>query len=189
MRATTIALSVAFFSICVTQKAGLAVEMKPELSKCKITFVGGKPDGSTHEGGFKKFDIQATADFETPNNSTMRIEIDTDSLWADNDKLAGHLKNPDFFDVRKYPKAIFELKSVDSDGKKKANMVGTLTLLGKTAPLTVPVAIEHFERETQITGKFKLDRTKWGMNYGMEGNKINKEVEVSIDFLFKHEPN
>ena len=41
------------------------------------------------------------------------IEIDTDSLYADNPKLTQHLKSPGFFEVKKYPKATF----VSSDSR------------------------------------------------------------------------
>jgi polyisoprenoid-binding protein YceI len=165
--------------------ASAAEKLTPKMDKCKITFVGGKPDGSTHEGGFKKFKIDAQADFEEPANSKINIEIDTESLFADDPKLEAHLKNADFFDVRKYPKATFTSTKIEAS-ETEAMLVGQLTLLGKTAEVKIPLAVEHSEGVVNLSGKFKLDRSKWGMNYGMEGNKINKDVDVAVALEFTH---
>ena len=163
-----------------------AETLQPVMDKCQITFVGGKPDGSTHDGGFKKFKIDAQADFEDASQSSLRIEIDTASLYADDPRLEAHLKNPDFFDVRKYPTAVFESTSIQSDDENQATIVGKLKLLGKVEEVKIPVKVDHSEDSVKLSGNFKLDRTKWGMTYGREGNKINKDVDVRVAFEFKH---
>src|SRR5687767_1251852 len=62
-----------------------------------IGFVGSKVTGS-HNGGFKKFSGEfALADGKL-TGSGHKLVIDMDSTWADNEKLTGHLKSPDFFD-------------------------------------------------------------------------------------------
>jgi polyisoprenoid-binding protein YceI len=158
-----------------------AVPLKLDSEKSKITFVGKKADGQ-HEGGFKKFTVDAQADVDSPDKSSINIEIATEGLWADNPMLEAHLKNADFFDVRKYPKITFEsTKIVHMDGGK-AEITGKLTMLGKTNELKVPVSVEATEQTVHLTGDFMLDRTKWGMTYG-EG-KVNKEVQVKVDFMF-----
>ncbi len=172
-------------SLVTITSTSAAETLKPNMDKCKITFVGGKPDGSTHEGGFKKFKIDAQADFEDPTQSKIRIEIDTESLFADDPKLEGHLKNPDFFDVRKYPKAVFESTKIEAS-ESAATLVGKLKLLDKTEELKIPLKVEHIDNQVKLSGKFKLDRTKWGMNYGTEDNKINKDVEVTVSLDFTH---
>ena len=159
-----------------------AEPLKLNAEKSKITFVGHKPDGK-HEGGFKKFDVDAKADFDEPTKSTMKIIIKTESLWSDDDKLTAHLKNPDFFDVRKYPEIVFEsteVKPSEEDGK--ATISGKLKQLNKTEEMEVPVTVTIAEDSLKLTAKFKLDRTKWGMNYGK--GKINDEVDVTAELVF-----
>jgi polyisoprenoid-binding protein YceI len=159
-----------------------AEPLKLNAEKSKISFVGHKADGK-HEGGFKKFDVDAKADFEEPTKSTMKIVIKTDSLWSDDEKLTAHLKNPDFFDIRKYPEIVFEstkVETTDEDGK--ATISGKLKLLDKTEELTVPANVEVGESSLKIVATFKLDRTKWGMNYGK--GKINDEVDVTAELVF-----
>ncbi|GIX00779.1 MAG: polyisoprenoid-binding protein [Pirellulaceae bacterium] len=157
--------------------------LKLELDKSKISFVGSKPDGTRHEGGFKKFTVDARADFENPENSSLRIEIDATSLWADDPRLEGHLKNPDFFNVRKYPKIVFESTKIEAPEETKVTITGKLKLLDKTEELVVPAMVETSDSSVILRSNFKLDRFKWGMTYG-EG-QINKDVDVTVEFHFK----
>ncbi len=175
-----ISLTLAFAASILAANSLLAADaLKPDLKNSKISFVGSKPDGSKHEGGFKEFKLDVKADFDEPSNSVINIEIKTDSLWSDNPKLTGHLKNPDFFDVRKYPKAVFKSTAVTMSGDGKAVITGKLEMLGKTEEVKIPVTVQHTEEMLKMVGNFKLDRFKWGMTYG-EG-QINQEVDMAVE--------
>ncbi len=150
--------------------------------KSKISFLGKKPDGE-HKGGFKKFKVDALADHEDMTKSSIKIEIETESLWADDEKLAGHLKNADFFDVKKYPKATFVSTKIEKVSDTEAKIHGKLTMLNKTEELVVPIKVDANDERIMLNGAFKLDRTKWGMNYGK--GKINDEVEMTVELAFK----
>lgn len=159
-----------------------AEKLSLDLEKSKIEFVGTKTDGQ-HPGGFKKFTVNATADMEHPENGSLEILIDADSLWADDEKLTNHLKNPDFFDVRKYPKITFKASKIShEEGEPKAKIVGTMTMLGKESEITVPIVAAITETTITITGDFKIDRTKWGMEYGQ--GKINNDVAIKTVLVF-----
>ncbi len=156
--------------------------LKLDKEKSKITFVGKKTDGK-HSGGFKEFTVDAKADMEDPTKSSLAIEITTDSLFSDDEKLTGHLKNPDFFDVRKHPKIKFVSTKIEVAGETEATITGKLTMLGKEIELKVPCKVDASDTGITLEAKFKLDRTKWGMTYG-EG-KIDKEVEIDATMKFK----
>lgn len=163
-----------------------AETLKLDAEKSKIEFLGKKTDGQ-HVGGFKKFQADAAADFEQPAGSKLEIVIDTPSIWSDNEKLTNHLKNPDFFDVRKHPKVTFKATKIavgaeTAAGAETATISGDLTMLGKTVPVTIPAKVNVTAEQVQINTTFKLDRTKWGMNYGV-GN-IENDVEVKATLVF-----
>lgn len=156
--------------------------LTPNMDKSKIEFVGHKPDGS-HKGGFKEFELVAQADFETPAKSSLKIVIDAQSLWSDNDKLTTHLRSADFFHVEKYPKITFESsKIVHSTEPGESKVVGKLVMLGKAEEVEIPVDIKVTDENVHIVAKFKLDRTKWGMAYGQ--GKIDDKVDVVAEFIF-----
>ena len=150
--------------------------------KSKISFLGKKPDGE-HKGGFKKFKVDALADHEDMSKSSIKIVIDIESLWADDPKLEGHLKNADFFDVKKYPTAVFTSTKIEKISDTEAKIYGKMTMLDKTEELVVPVKVDANDEKITLNATFKLDRTKWGMNYGK--GKINDEVDMTVELAFK----
>ena len=143
----------------------------------KITFVGTKPDGK-HEGGFKKLTGTATVSDGKLESLKIQTEIDCNSLYSDNEKLTGHLKNPDFFGVKDNPKATFKTTKVEKTDKGY-NVTGDLTLLGKTKPVTFPATITEKDGVLSLTADFKIDRTQWGMNYGAKG-QVDKDVAIKL---------
>ena len=177
-------LSVSVFGFHFGQSQAEELEFQPSGSK--IVFVGSKPDGK-HEGGFKKFEVTADANFEEPTKSTLSVEIDARSLWSDNDKLTNHLKSPDFFDVRSNPKITFESTKIvpgEKEGEAAAAMiVGKWQMLGKTVEVEVPIEAVVTEESVVIEADFTIDRTKWGMTYGQ--GKINNDVKVTARLAFK----
>ncbi|WP_233214531.1 YceI family protein [Rhodopirellula bahusiensis] len=170
--------------VCVSSVVGSAEEQPTlDTEKSKISFVGAKPDGK-HDGGFKKFTADVKLNVEDPSKGSLKIEIDATSLWSDDDKLTNHLKNPDFFDVRKHPKITFESTKIAHDPKKDTvNIVGNLTMLGKTVEVTIPSMPKLTEEMLVLAANFDIDRTKWGMTYGK--GKINDKVAIQTLLVFK----
>lgn len=169
-------------AVAVALCPAYAEEWKLDAEKSKIDFVGKKPDGA-HKGGFKKFTTTVKADLENPNNGSLKLEIDADSLWSDDQKLTEHLKNPDFFDVRKYPKITFESTAIEASSEDDVKLVGKLTMLDKTVEIKVPCKATLGEGTADLRAEFKLDRTKFGMSYGK--GKIADEVEIVANLSFK----
>lgn len=178
------ALLVAVCTSCLSSPAS-AVELTLVADQSKINFVGSKPDGK-HEGGFKEFEVIADANFEEAAQSSLKIQINTASLWSDNSKLTSHLKNPDFFNVRKFPTITFESTEIIPAGDEKehkATVKGEMNMLGKSVAIDVPIKANVTEEYVEMTAEFKIDRTKWGMNYGQ--GKIDNDVKISVEFVLK----
>lgn len=164
---------------CLYAPINAAEVHKVSSEKSQVSFVGKKADGQ-HKGGFKKVTGEAQIDRDAPEMNALTLVIDTSSIWSDDEKLTEHLKNPDFFNVRKYPKITFESTKIEKtdDGIK---IHGKLTMLEKTVDTIVPVVAEKTDDGIKLKATFKIDRTKWGMTYG-EG-KVDKEVELLADIL------
>jgi len=105
-------------------------------------------------------------------------------------KLEGHLKSGDFFAVEEYPKATFEITSVEAvenSADMTHNITGNLTMRGTTKQITIPanVAMED-GKITAVTPEFTIDRTEWKVMYGsdkIEG--IAKDEVISNDLTLK----
>jgi polyisoprenoid-binding protein YceI len=106
-----------------------------------------------------------------------------------NQKLIGHLKSPDFFNVAQYPEAAVAIKKVEkyksTEGKYK--ITADVTIKGITN--TVVFDALFSQKGNLYTGNatILLDRTKWDIQYGSSsffdnlGDKaIKNEIELNV---------
>ena len=135
------------------------------------------------KGGFKDFSVDCKADWEDPSKSSLGIDITTDSLWSDDAKLTEHLKNPDFFDVRKYPKITFKSTKIEVAGDHEATIIGKMKMLDKEVEVKIPCKVAVDDSSVTLEASFKLDRTLWGMAYGV--GKVDKEVQIDATLRMK----
>lgn len=147
----------------------------------KVTFTGTKTGGK-HEGGFKKLAGTATATGTDPATLKIELEIETDSLFSDDEKLTKHLKSPDFFNVAEFPKATFKVTKVEKSDKGYTQ-TGDLTMLGKTKEVSIPSTIKLTAEGLTIDAEFKIKRSDWGMVYGK--GKVDDEVALKIELKAK----
>jgi polyisoprenoid-binding protein YceI len=161
----------------------LAAETKYSLSgdNTKVEFTGTKSNPSgKHDGGFKKLTGTATTDGGTLTK--IEVEIDTDSLYSDNEGLTKHLKNPDFFGVKDNPKASFKTTKIEKNDKGYS-ITGDLTMLGKTKAVTFPATVTEANGSLTLKSEFKINRTDWGMKYG--AGKIDDNVTLKVNVTAK----
>jgi len=150
----------------------------------KIEFVGSKVTGS-HEGGFETF----TGQFKTDGDQLLRgdnyIEIDMTSTWSDNEKLTGHLRSDDFFDVENHPTARFDLiRSDDASGADEYELVGDFTLRGVTKTIRFPVKASKDGDQGRLTSEFVINRKDYGIVYpGKPDDLIRDEVVIKLDLV------
>ena len=151
--------------------------MALDESNTEITFVGTKADGK-HDGGFKEFSGRVGLDEASEKIESISVEIQTASLWSDNEKLTAHLKNADFFNVNEHPTAKFESTSIKGDADELKE-TGNLTLLGNTEEITFPAQATVADGKVTLTSEFKIDRTRFGMNYGQ--GQVDNEVTIQVN--------
>lgn len=149
-------------------------------SDSKIEFTGSKVTGS-HEGGFRSFEGEIHLSGNDPTTSRVQLTIDTTSLWADNARLTGHLKSPDFFDVEKFPKSTFDSASIQRE-QEGYSITGNLSLHGITKSITFPAEIEVGENTVKARAEFYIKRFDFGIVYaGKADNLIRDEVVIRLD--------
>jgi polyisoprenoid-binding protein YceI len=153
----------------------LAESVKLTGENTKITFVGTKGAAGKHEGGFKT--LTGTATVDGNQLTRVEVEIDTESIWSDNDKLTAHLKSPDFFSVKANPKARFVSTKVEKTDSG-VNITGDLTLNGKTKSITFPATVSAEGGTVKITSALSIDKRDFGMTYG--GGKIDDKVAINV---------
>ncbi len=151
-----------------------------EPATSKVQWVGSKVTGK-HEGGFKSF--TGTASLVDPlEKSSVNVEIDTDSLYSDNEKLSGHLRSPDFFDVASFPKATFASTEIKKGGEGGSHTVtGNLTLHGVTKTITFPATLRATAEGVEVDAEFAINRKDFGIVYaGKQDDLIRDDVVIKL---------
>jgi len=172
-------LFTASFVVAALLAAPAAAENKFSLDggNTRVKFTGSKPDGSKHMGGFRTLSGTASAGGD-PTTLRIAVDIDVRSLYSDNILLTAHLKSPDFFAVKKYPRARFVSTKVEPS-PTGYTVTGELTMLGKTKSVSFPARIAVQEGKVSLTsGTFTIKRSEWGMTFGK--GKVDDEVKLTV---------
>ena len=134
---------------------------------------------STFRGRFDKTEGTASLDLEKKTGS-VDITIDAASVSTGVPRLDAHLRNPDFFDVEKYPTLTFKSSEFKFEGDKLVEVVGELTMHGVTRPLTLKVlALNCNNNACGLDAVASLKRSEFGMTYGLGGG-VGDEVTIRI---------
>lgn len=146
-----------------------------------IGFVGAKVTGS-HEGGFKSFEGTVSVTGGTPEGSSVEVMIDTTSLWTDAEKLTGHLKSADFFDVEGHPTASFKSTEIVKGDDGTYTLTGNLDLHGITKQISFPANVEASADGFAATAEFSINRMDFEIVYpGKPDDLIRDEVLIKLD--------
>ena len=144
-----------------------------------INFIGSKVTGS-HNGGFKKFVGELRVANGKLAEAGNKVIIDTTSLWSDNDRLTGHLKSKDFFNVAEIPTATFET-TVITQNATNSTVTGNLTLHGVTKQISFPATISVSEAAIEVVADFFINRFDFEIVYpGKANDLIRKEVVLKL---------
>src|SRR4051794_9536089 len=72
-----------------------------------------------------------------PSKSKLAVEVAADSIDTGNAGRDKHLKGPDFFDVKQFPKIAFNSTQVRKSGDNTYEVTGEFNLHGQSKPVTV----------------------------------------------------
>ncbi len=144
-----------------------------------VTWVGSKVTGR-HDGGFHVFEGEIYLVNDDPTASSVSVTIDTTSLWSDTDRLTGHLKSADFFDVETYPTATFTSTSIVA-AESGYTVTGNLNLHGVEKSISFPAEIEVAGGDVTINALFAIKRFDFGIEYpGMTDDLIRDEIALTL---------
>jgi polyisoprenoid-binding protein YceI len=153
-------------------------------SNSKLGFVGAKVTGS-HDGGFNTFTGTVTVPEGAVEKGQVTVEADPKSIFTDTEKLTGHLKSADFFDVEKYPKVRFQSTAVrPKPGPNGATheITGNMDLHGVTKAITFPAQIQVEPNSVKVKSEFAINRKDFGINYaGKADDLIRDDVVIKLD--------
>lgn len=179
----------------VSEATAMASEYTVDAAASQIMWEGAKPTG-THHGTIKI--ASGTVHLNEGKVEAGNFVIDMNSI-NDEDlegeqkaNLEAHLKGTvegkegDFFNVKEFPTATFEMIGIEN------NMVkGNLTIKNKTNAIEFPATVTMEGDKMMLKSEaFEIDRTKWDVNYGSKsifpnlGDKfINDAMKITVSLV------
>jgi polyisoprenoid-binding protein YceI len=140
---------------------------------------------STWRGKFTKTSGKVVLD-RAAKTGTLEITIDAASLDFGHEKMNGHAKSKDMFNVAQFPTAIYKGKSIKFNGDNPSSVEGELTLLGVTKPVTLTInkfkCIMHPMLKKEVCGadaSATFNRADFGMTYAVNWG-FSPEVKLAI---------
>ncbi len=184
MKKTILAAAAAaalFTSLAQAENATYAFDPSHTYVTFEISHFG----TSTNRGRFDKKEGTAQLDIAAKTGK-VDVTIDTRSVNTGFDAFNKHLQSADLFDAAKYPTIKFSGDKFSFAGDKVSAIVGNLTLLGKTLPVTLKAnnfnCYAHPMLKREVCGgdfETTIDRTAFGMAYGIDWG-FPKDVKLVI---------
>lgn len=162
-----------------------AASLAVNTEKSRVDWVGSKK-ADFHTGYFPIKSGSVTVDAGKLTGGKFVIDLANVKVTdaGGGDRLNGHLKTPDFFDVAKFSEATYEITSVTYTGESTADINGTLNLKGTSLPVKFTTMIRsNDDKGFFAQAFFSLDRTLFGVNYGI--GAVSKDVELAIHIFAK----
>lgn len=146
-------------------------------------------------GRFNDVAGSITFDPASPEKLSLDISIDIEGVDSGHPDLDRHLKSPDFFDAKEFPAMTFTSKSAKlvpttkrSDDPVMAwEVTGDLKIRDTTKSITAKVmywgaANKGRGDRAGFETTFRIQRSEFGMNYGVEQGALGDWVNVTAAF-------
>ncbi len=151
-------------------------------------------------GMFRKATGTYVFDEATGALSSVRVVVDTASVFTNHQKRDDHLKSADFLNAAEFPRMTFTADGARRTGDKKFAIEGRLELLGRTNPVTLeatwnksaenPFSTSLFggkQYRMGVSARGSFKRSAFGMKYGVDNGWVGDEVELLIEFEARRE--
>jgi polyisoprenoid-binding protein YceI len=166
-----------------------AVEWKLDSSHTTVGFSVPHLVVSSVEGRFKEATANVRLDDADLTKSQVSVDINAASIDTGDAKRDDHLRGPDFFDTKKYPKLTFKsTKLVKSGAGYK--LTGDLTIRDVTKPITLDATLSapvktpwgNHARGAKLSGKVKRSDfgLKWNKALEAGGVVVGEEVTINV---------
>ncbi|KPQ01316.1 YceI family protein [Marinobacter sp. HL-58] len=137
-------------------------------------------------GMFREVEGEFEYDEEEKELTSGKVTFKSKSVFTNHDKRDDHLRNEDFLNSGKFPDITFEVTGFETTGDNTGVVTGDLTLLGQTRSVDVDVTLNksadypigHKDYTLGLSAETTINRSDWGMTYGIEDELVGDEVRL-----------
>jgi polyisoprenoid-binding protein YceI len=166
-----------------------AAEWSLDTAHSKIGFSVSHLVVSSIDGHFNEASAKVKLDDGDLTKSEVAVEINAASIETDDEKRDDHLKGPDFFDTKKFPKISFKSTKITKSGAGY-KLSGNLTIRDVTKPVTLDATLSapvktpwgKQVRAAKLTGKLLRSEfgMKWNKTLDSGGFVVGDEVALNV---------
>lgn len=138
-------------------------------------------------GRFNKFSGKFSYDEKNPAAAKVEVTIQTASVDTNHAERDKHLRQADFFDVKKFPEAKFISTAFAEGTDGKAVLTGDLSLHGVTKSINIDVSHTGHGPDPWggyrrgLMGSVKLTLADFGINYNLGPQAKEVELFLSVE--------
>ena len=163
-----------------------STKFKANVTESVIKWTGFKPTGA-HSGTIQIDSGNLSISEDQIESGTFIIDMTSIKDNDGSERLEGHLKSADFFDVETFASASFVITGYTVENGVNT-LSGNLKLKDVENNVTFPVTMVKNGTTVILTSEaFTIDRSKWNVKYGSKsffdnlGDKfINDEIELKL---------
>jgi polyisoprenoid-binding protein YceI len=146
---------------------------------------------SNVKGEFKNFEVSAESEGEDFRNANVKVNIQADSIFTNQNDRDQHLISADFFDAAQYPSITFQSTAMNQLDEENYQLKGMLNIKGIEKEVVLDVEFGGFVKDFygnekagfSVSGKF--NRTDFGLtwNAALEtgGVLVSEEVRLNAE--------
>jgi polyisoprenoid-binding protein YceI len=164
--------------------AQAAVFDQVQLPQSNIIFIS-KQMNVASEGKFNKFNAQLQFDPEKPDTAQAQLDIDLNSIDTGSPEANEEVKSKGWFHIKNFPTAKFVSTAVKKVENNRYEVLGNMTIKGKTNPMTISFDFKPQNKSATFEGSFVLKRSQFGIGEGMwsDTSVVADEVQVRFKFI------
>lgn len=176
-------------SVATEQIVKVGEEYQVDAAQSKVVWTGTKVTGA-HTGTIAIKSGSLHVDNGVLTGGTFSLDLNTisstDLEGEYKDKLDGHLKSEDFFDVAQFPEATFVVTKTEAGATAQdVKVSGNLTIKGITKNISFDAKVVESNATTIKTeADFNIVRADWGVNYeGKKDDLISAEINFKVTLV------
>ena len=128
-------------------------------------------------------------DPKTRTLGAVEVSVGADTVDTRHDARDGHVKSADFLNVAAFPTITFTADGGTPRSETEGTVDGTVTILGVSKPLSLDVTLNriapypfgHGKETVGISARGSLDRSAFGMSYGLAGEMVGDRIDLIIE--------
>ncbi len=172
---------IAVATVCIALPAIAATVLKTDAAKSSVTITF-KQLNVPIDAKFRKFNAQISYDSAKPETSKANVDIDIASFDLGDAEYNKEVMKQEWFNAAQFPKASFVSSQIKAGAAGKLDVIGKLTIKGKTTDISFPLTVKKDGTNQVFEGVLPIKRLTYNIGDGEWKDTSMVADEVTIKF-------